>query len=430
MKVVKKDAFDTYKFNQFWKNDPDFQRFFKGGSKFSQGFQGDCEDLFTIMFKKKWKFDAPENDPHLRKFIESLKETDEYNQLRRSTVRKAGASFEAMKKLMESYDREGKDEDPQKRRIAARKAAKEAQQAADDYTRVESLCGLGCGEQAGEDFEAEEAERIKAVQKLLKNDFIKKILDMAGRMQSVATHAIESKLDRGDLKVVGVETGGDLGKILPSELCISKACEPLFIYRMIEKQLMQYRGEGKKPMGHGPIIVCIDESGSMRGSKNVFAKAFLFGMWVVAMAQRRTFHVIRFAYNATHHVVSSLKDITKLMEIFMGGGTSFEPPLKKAVEIISDAEQKNPEMKTADMIFLTDGVGHVSEKVLKEIKDKKDRLNFKVLSALIVSSHDMRSSDINLAKKVLGSFSDEVFDIRDIYKDNAFVKKALSIGGQ
>jgi uncharacterized protein with von Willebrand factor type A (vWA) domain len=430
MKTVKKGAFDEYKFAQHWKYDTDFQKFFPGGSKFDQGFEGDCSDVFATLFRKKWKYAEGDEDPHLKRFIESMKETEEYKNLRRVTVKKAGASFEGMKKLMEAYDRSGKEEDAQKRRIAAREAAQEATKAAEDYTRVADTCGLGCGDQEfGEDGEAAEADKIRAIQKLMKNDFTKQIIDMAGRAQSVANHAIETKCDRGDTKLVGVETGGNLTKILPSELCFAATCPELFIYRMLEGQLMQYKSEGEKPMGYGPIIVCIDESGSMYGPKNLFAKALLFGMWVVANNQKRSFYVIRFSTAIKTHKIEKLRDITALLDMFMNGGTNFEDPLLETVKIISDAQGTNPEMKTADMIFLTDGIGHVSRKVLDQIMEKKQQLRFKILSAMITSAGDMRSSDVALAKKILETFSDTVFSINDIYKDNEFLKSSLSIGG-
>jgi hypothetical protein len=48
---------------------------------------------------------------------------------------------------------------------------------------------------------------------------------------------------------------------------------------------------------------------------------------------------------------------------------------------------------------------------------------------MITSAGDMRSSDVALAKKILETFSDTVFSINDIYKDNEFLKSSLSIGG-
>jgi len=86
-------------------------------------------------------------------------------------------------------------------------------------------------------------------------------------------------------------------------------------------------------------------------------------------------------------------------------------------------------MKTADLIFLTDGIGRVSKTVLEQILEKKRQLKFKILAAMVTSANDMRSTDVELAKKVLKSFSDEVFDINNIYADNEFLKRSLSIGG-
>ena len=430
MNIIKKDAFDEYKFAQHWENDTEFHKFFPGGRKFEKGFEGDCADVFATLFRKKWRYAEGDEDPHLKRFIESMKETEDYKNLRRVTVRKAGAAFEGMKKLIEAYDRSGKEEDAQKRRIEAREAIREAKKAAEEYSAIADTCGLGCGDhEPGESGAAAEAEKIKAIQKLMKNDFTKKIMAMAGRAQSVANHEIETKCDRGDTKLVGVEMGGNLSKILPSELCFAGACPELFAYRMLEGQLLQYRTEGEKPMGYGPIIVCIDESGSMYGPKNMFAKALLFGMWIVANSQKRPFYVIRFAHRFQTHKIEKLRDIMALLDMFMNGGTDFEDPLNETIRIITDAQGTDPDMKTADLIFLTDGIGRVSKTVLEQILEKKRQLKFKILAAMVTSANDMRSTDVELAKKVLKSFSDEVFDINNIYADNEFLKRSLSIGG-
>lgn len=429
MKVVKKDAFDTYKFNTYWKAQPDLMKEFRGGIKFNNSFKEDCEDVFAALFRKKWRYEKEIVDPHLQRYLDSLRETTEFHDLRRTTVMNPGEAFEGMKRLMEGYDRSGKEDNDQKRRVEAREDAKAAQKKVEEYAAIAATCGLGCGEREfGEELEAAEAERIGMIQRLLKNDFIKKIVDMAGRMQSTAYHAIETTLDRGEDEMVGVELGGDLSKVLSSELVELNASPELFVSRMVKGELLQYKGAAEKPMGYGPIIVCVDESGSMYGNKNLFAKAFLYGMWVVANRFKREFWVVRFSTSTQTQHVKTPRDITSLLDVFMGGGTDFEKPLREVVRLIEDAQGTNPNLRIADMIFLTDGVGRLSPSVLQEIMGKKAEIRFKVISAIITGVADHESVNVKLALAVLKQFSDEVFNVADIYQEDEFVKKALSIG--
>ena len=48
------------------------------------------------------------------------------------------------------------------------------------------------------------------------------------------------------------------------------------------------------------------------------------------------------------------------------GGTSFDPPLRRAIEL-------NGQISKADILLLTDGAAHISPDVLKQLeKNKKD----------------------------------------------------------
>lgn len=429
MEIIRKDSYDEFKFGEHWDND-DFRIKTNHKSKYSPDFKGDCQDLFSVLYKRKWKFikDYKENN-ELVKFIKSLQETEEYKMLRNLTVRNAGESFEAMKKLIETFNRECASDNSIKRRVKAREASKDAIEAAKKYSEIVDFCGVGVSEMDVFDPQSlSVVDRIKTVQKLLNNDFINKIVGMIGRMESTARHQIETKADRGENKLVGVEQGGNLSRILAHELIMLDQAEELFALRMMENMLMQFAMGGDKPQGFGPIIVCIDESGSMKGDKNIFAKSFLFGMYIVATRTKREFWVIRFAVDIIVQSIKAMRDMVKLMDMFMnGGGTNFEKPLQATVALIQGEGMKNTSLKSADMVFITDGKGFISERVLNLIKEEKKRISFKIISAMIYGARDMQYSVMDTAVDVLKQFSDVVYKITDIYKEKAFLEEAFSI---
>src|SRR5690606_18813718 len=140
--------------------------------------------------------------------------------------------------------------------------------------------------------------------------------------------------------------------------------------------------------GRGPIVVCVDGSSSMDGNKEIWSKAVCLTILEIARRQRRKFGVIVFSskgsplrvFNSDLREGWSMKevDILELADYFPGGGTDFEDPLNKAVELLQMSKFKN-----GDIVFITDGECDVSDSWLSEFLDKKKELSFKVFSILI-----------------------------------------------
>jgi Mg-chelatase subunit ChlD len=63
----------------------------------------------------------------------------------------------------------------------------------------------------------------------------------------------------------------------------------------LRKNLMQFKLEGKEKEGKGPLIVCIDNSGSMAGEREEWAKGFALGLLTIAKKQKREFCIIHFS---------------------------------------------------------------------------------------------------------------------------------------
>lgn len=100
-------------------------------------------------------------------------------------------------------------------------------------------------------------------------------------------------------------------------------------------------------------------------------------------------------------------DVLELASYFPGGGTDFEYPLEKALELLEGRE-----FKEADVLFVTDGEAQVGDDWLKGFLEKKKRLGFKVFSVLI----DLTGRETTEA---LNKFSDKITTVSNLRAKDA-----------
>jgi uncharacterized protein with von Willebrand factor type A (vWA) domain len=131
------------------------------------------------------------------------------------------------------------------------------------------------------------------------------------------------------------------------------------------------------------VVVCEDASGSMEGAKQQWTKALVLALAHFAKLQKRSFGWILF--DARVHLakiyprgVLSAKEMLEIAESRAGGGTDFESPLRRAVEMI-----KEEGLKKADILLVTDGMCAVSDKFLKELLAVKRALEINIFTVLV-----------------------------------------------
>ena len=78
----------------------------------------------------------------------------------------------------------------------------------------------------------------------------------ASRQRQKVAHGLDD--------VVGVEPGGDVGRLLPSELARLAVPELELdtLRRIVERQALCREHHAVEPVGKGPILVVVDESGA------------------------------------------------------------------------------------------------------------------------------------------------------------------------
>lgn len=291
-----------------------------------------------------------------------------------------------------------------------RNAAKVAEKEVKEVSDLIQAWGLGGGDNNSR---VSYEEKKDAMDSLRSNKKLRDIGKLLGRFKKLAKEGLESNSTDGYMGIQSVRTGDNIQDALPSEkmLLANNTTKKLFFQRYSEKQLLQYDRRNRVPMGQGPIICCVDMSGSMSGKSEVWSKAVSLAMLEIAHHQRRNFAYIGFDHRVQNVEIierGSLKpkQLLDIAEVFSSGGTDFTEPLTKALEVI-----EMNKFKKADILFITDGQCGVSQEFLDEFANKKKEKDFKVHSVLIDCSYASRGA--------IKDFSDKITLLSDLTEKNA-----------
>lgn len=204
-------------------------------------------------------------------------------------------------------------------------------------------------------------EMIDLAQKWKDNWEMKQIAQMIGRLQRDIRYKRTNRIIGGREEIVDVKLGDELTLLLPMEKM--KLRHPLlrrdFMRRFYERSLVQYETRGYAEAGRGPMIVCVDGSGSMRGMENVWARSVALSLISIAKREKRDAAAIEFSTNMdetkrwdfmANEPINPLV-VTDFASHFFDGGTDITCALVSAKELIDTV----PEFKQADIVLATDG---------------------------------------------------------------------------
>lgn len=282
------------------------------------------------------------------------------------------------------------------------------QETLDTKEALQSLVGgLQPGSGAAELKKVPLRDQIRLAEVLSANQKLKRIAMWAGRFKKIAMKKQRSK-HRESIERSGVTMGNQVERLLPMELgmYMSPATKLDFLRRFAEGQTMQYEQTGKEELGKGPIVLCLDQSNSMKGSRDTQAKGFALALISIARKQRRDFSLIRFSDSVAQQIYRkgkiSINEMVKLAIEFLDGGTDFEEPLRSALKVIDKSR-----FKKADIIFVTDGEDYVSDQFLENFHKSKKEKGFSVLS--IVLGDEMTETVEKFSDRVVkaSDFTDE-----------------------
>jgi len=274
----------------------------------------------------------------------------------------------------------------------ARAMRRATQTTLDDLKNAQQIAA-GWNNEAGtiKDMMIDPANRIKA-------DQVRHIMTLAGRMRQVIS-AQRAKRPTAGPQRVSIELGDDFGRMVPSELAMigDPDLDDLFWRRYTERGLTLIKRDENPRLGKGPFVVCVDESGSMRGAKSDWSKAIVYAICQQAHIEKRPFGAIAFSSSTQTRETfrPDMPDMLEWLGHFYGGGTDFERPLTDAMKMVKAS------MPDADIIFVTDGDCDVSDAFAAQFKIDKEQNKAKVIGINV-------GSDENCLKK----FSDSIFTLR------------------
>lgn len=362
-----------------------------------------------------------EADENLEDTMKSLEDMADQDELEEQELQDALDNLQDQLKdyeeqigdLQEQIDGNAKDI-----RSAARGAAKGAKGEAEDLQAAVATFGTDAG--ALRRMPAK--NRMELASRIARSRKLRKLADLAGRMKRFAWGEQARKMTHGVDEIHDISQGNDINRVLPVELAAlaDPDTELLFYKRFIEKQLMQYELRGQEKVARGAIICLIDNSGSMTGDREMWAKAVGLALLDVAHKQGRDFYGIHFssAYDDLqefHFVKGDTSDINQVLdfaEYFIGGGTDFEKPLSRAVEVL-EAQFSDENAQKGDIIMITDGESRVSDEWLARFDNSKEAIGFRLYGLLIGSYgqllKEMSDTFLTIGDLTKGDDAKEVF---------------------
>lgn len=236
-------------------------------------------------------------------------------------------------------------------------------------------------------FETSGFEILDTFAKLLENDeSLKELADLLGKQTRVQISYEKELRDKVVIKpswqpkhaykgeINGLRFSNDISSVLPSELSLmnNPAANKLFQLKFAQKQLLSYdyqrmeeeQEESKekeettveKKEPKGPIIICVDTSGSMHGTPENIAKTITFALSKIAIEEERKCYLISFStsiktLDLTDFSANPIGKLVQFLRMSFHGGTDATPALKHAVKMLSENEWKN-----ADVLMISDFV--------------------------------------------------------------------------
>ncbi len=140
----------------------------------------------------------------------------------------------------------------------------------------------------------------------------------------------------------------------------------------------------ERPMGRGPLIVCLDTSGSMQGAPENVAKACALQALRSAHVGDRPCRLLAFGgpgellERPLTRDADGLHALLDLMGQAFDGGTDLQTPIERAIEQVQEQGWQD-----ADVLIVSDGEFGLTGSSLAQVRLAKERLGLRVHGILI-----------------------------------------------
>ncbi|MDN4607694.1 VWA domain-containing protein [Sporosarcina highlanderae] len=270
------------------------------------------------------------------------------------------------------------------------------------------LGGVRAGNTDAEFLKVPLRDKILLSEKIAYSKMIKEIADWAGRFKQIAWEKQKVKKSRY-IQRRGISIGKDIENLLTIEFSLYTHPQTRmdFLRRFAEGQTMQFEQRGPEVLKKGPIVLCLDQSDSMSGLDKQ-AKGFTLALISIARRQRRNLCVIFFSTHCKTYTYEKGKiktsEMIKLAQTYLRGGTNYELALNEALQVINKSR-----FQQADIIFITDGEGRVSDSFLESFNKTKQSKEFNVLSLLVGTN-----------STTVRRFADRVIEVEDFDDEGSY----------
>lgn len=218
--------------------------------------------------------------------------------------------------------------------------------------------------------------------------------------------AVETRLPDMPGELTGVHYSGRIERMLGSEAVMLRhpVLKKLWRARHAEARLLSWESEAvlvdwrpdptaapraavtpqPEARERGPIIVCLDTSGSMRGAPENIAKAVVLAALRTAQQEKRGCKLI--AFGGPDELLernldldpAGLQALMDLMGQSFDGGTDIQTPIELAIERVHEAT-----WRSADLLIVSDGEFGCVPHTLARLDEARTRHGLRVLGVLV-----------------------------------------------
>lgn len=231
--------------------------------------------------------------------------------------------------------------------------------------------------------------KLRLMAEIVRNPRLRRIAQLFGRYRRLGLRERTLPSVRASHEVVDFVQGGDVARAVAGELSslATREREDLFYSKVVTRSLLVYElwHTEEEPRR---VYLCIDNSGSMSGDKEVWAKASALALAHLALAQGRPVEVVLFGDAADNLRSVSMRPeddgstrLEKAMDVasyYLGGGTDFVKPLSHVLASIErEGKQGN------DLLFVSDALCPIPEDFIARFRETKARHDLRVTSVII-----------------------------------------------
>lgn len=306
----------------------------------------------------------------------------------------------------------------------------EASKDVEEMMGISATCGEGGLGKGTVGRFADPQESMKLFARVKNSAKLRNIIETAGRYRLVARSKQQRKVTHGMDDMVGVTLADEIARLVPAELCnlVIPELELDTLRRIVGGEAQCREHNSVENVGKGPIIISVDESGSMHGKKIANAKGLALALAWIARTQGRWCALVAYSGDTGERTLAlppSNWDENKVLdwlEPFIDGGSDMDIPVREMPGYYKTLGA--PEGKT-DVIMITDAKISASdhEKAFKRFNDWKAEVKARVISLVLIKPSSKRRWEDEDIKLV----SDEVHMINDLNPSDSAVGEVLAI---